>query len=255
MFPKYITQEDFISYILSFSSDSFIDIEKDYCNFEDKTFAEMIKFSSELPSKDELNEQMYADAIKSEYNEIIDGKQLISLVETGNPIFELLKLRALYGDNVEFVGFPTNSGNGIAMTPFIRVAMSSSSPLKDSVQIFFDYLLSESFQAEMSKLSYMPVINDYLDEYISGIVAGYREKPLKLAISDMMILECPPIDDNTVNKVWDLIHRIDCINEYDPDIYQIVLEESQTFFAGHKDISDVIHIIQSRASIYVHEKQ
>lgn len=70
-----------------------------------------------------------------------------------------------------------------------------------------------------------------------------------------MVLECPLVDNETAHNAWDLIQRVDCINEYDTNIYKIVLEECQAFFAGAKEISEVIPIIQSRASLYVHEKQ
>ncbi|MEG0835727.1 ABC transporter substrate-binding protein [Anaerorhabdus sp.] len=254
LFPKYITREMFISLILSFSGDSFFDIEKDYCNFEDEKLANLIQFALELPSDDEFDDQIYTEAVIEEFSSVLDGKQLVSIVETGNPVFELLKLKGLYRDKVEFVGFPSDSGNGIAMTPFLRVAMSSTSHHKDEIWTFFDYLLSEEFQTEMSTINYMPVVSEHLSMYINSIIAGYRDEPLKLAVDDT-ILECPFVDDETANDVWEIISRVDCIDEYDTNIYKIVLEECQPFFAGQKDISEIMPIIQSRASIYISEKQ
>ncbi len=255
LFPKYITREKFISCILSFSGDSFVNVEKGYCNFEDEKFASLMQFALELPSDEELDEKTYGEEVGGEWSSILDGKQLISIVETGDPVSELLSLRGLYGGEVKFVGFPTNSGNGIAMTPFVRIGMSSTSNHKDEIWAFFDYLLSKAFQAEMSTTGYMPVVSEYLDEYIDKIVTEYKAQPLRLGLSPSVTIDCPLVDDETENDAWEIIGRVDCINEYDTNIYKIVLEECQAFFAGQKDISTVMSIIQNRASIYVSEKQ
>lgn len=258
VFPKYITKEKFISFILSYSGDSFVDIEKGYCNFEDERFASLIQVASQLPSDNDMSDDMYTEAVINEQISILDGKQLVSIVETGNPVSELLKLRTLYSDSVKFVGFPTNSGNGISMTPFVRLAMSSTSLYKDDIWAFFDYLLSEEFQIEMSTTRYMPVIRDSLSDYINTIIEEYIDSPLKFAISnssDFLVLDGALVDDETENDIWDLISRVDCINEYDTNIYIIVIDACQPFFAGKKDISEVISIIQNRASIYVYERQ
>lgn len=254
LFPQYLTREKFISIILSFSGDSFVDIDKAYCNFDNELFASLIEFARNLPSDDQFDEQLYTQAVIDEFGLVLDGKQLISMVETGNPVFELLKLRGLYKDKVSFMGFPSNSGNGIAMTPFLRLGMCTNSSNKDKVWTFFDYLLSEEFQSEMSKTNYMPAVNEQLHKYIENIVAGYDEEPLRLAIVNN-VLDCPLVDSNTTNDVWNIIEKLDCINEYDKNIYKIVMEECSAYFSGQKDVSEVIRIIQNRSSIYVSEKQ
>lgn len=256
LFPQYISRETFVSFILSFSSNKFVDIDKAYCDFENESFARLMQFAVELPSNDELDEETYIDAIEGEYSAILDGKQLVSLIESGNPAFELIRLKTLYGDTMKFLGFPSESGAGVAMTPFLRLGISSVSLHKDKVGVFFDYLLSQEFQREISKTSYMPVVCEYLDEYISNYVDRYSVEPLKLSIPDsMQILECPRTDNETITAVWDLIDRVDRMNEYDINIYKIVLSESQAFFSGQKTISEVQSLIQSRVALYVYEKQ
>lgn len=254
LFPQYLTREKFISIILSFSGDSFVDIDKAYCNFDNELFESLIEFARNLPSDEQFDEQLYTQAVIDEFGLVLDGKQLISMVETGNPVFELLKLRGLYKDNVSFMGFPSNSGNGIAMTPFLRLGMCLNSSNKDKAWTFFDYLLSEEFQSEMSKTNYMPVVNEQLHKYIDNIVAEYDEEPLRLAIVNN-VLDCPLVDSNTTNDVWNIIEKLDCINEYDKNIYKIVMEECSAYFSGQKDVSEVIRLIQNRSSIYVSEKQ
>lgn len=253
LFPQYMTKEDFILFVLAFSDDSFVDIETGYCNFEDEVFANLIQFASELPSSNNFDETMYAAAVKSEDTEILNGEQLLSFVDTGNPVLDLLRIKTLHGADAQFIGFPTTAGTGVAMTPFLRMAMSSVSTHKDDVWTFFDYLLSEDFQTQMSTTDYLPVIYSALDTYIDSIIAGFKETPLKIAVSNT-ILECPLIDDTTEKDVWDLIERVDCINEYDTNIYNIVLQECQPFFAGEKDISEIQSQIQRRTLLYVHEQ-
>jgi len=257
LLPQYISREEFLSYLLAFSGGSFIDIDKNYCNFENEAFANLVQFAADLPSQNDLSGKALGDAFKGELTAILDGKQLISIVETADPVGELLSLEGLFADDIEFIGFPADDGNGIAMTPSVRIGMSSVSAFQQEIWSFFDFLLSEEFQSKFSGLGSMPVVQPYLSDYIDSMIKRYQDTPLQIVLDVLSdtTLDCPPVDDETADDVWNLIHRIDCVNEFDSTIYDIVLEECQRFWAGDKDILETLSMIQSRASLYVHEMQ
>ena len=58
-----------------------------------------------------------------------------------------------------------------------------------------------------------------------------------------------------MDQVLNLIDNLGCAVSFDQDIYNIISEETQAFFAGQKTAQDVAGIIQSRATIYVNEQR
>lgn len=77
---------------------------------------------------------------------------------------------------------------------------------------------------------------------------------LMFAWGQEIIFKCDPPDRSMYDDVWELINRIDCINECVQTIYEIVVEEAQALFAGKKTAEEVAAAIDGRAKIYMSEQ-
>lgn len=61
--------------------------------------------------------------------------------------------------------------------------------------------------------------------------------------------------NNVLTKLKDFILSVNKRVAYLSDIETIIEEEAAAFYEGQKSAEDVAKIIQSRASIYINEKQ
>ena len=57
------------------------------------------------------------------------------------------------------------------------------------------------------------------------------------------------------SAIMELIESAEKINRYDMDIIEIILEETQQFFAGEQSAEDTAKFIQSRVNLYVNEQR
>ena len=77
---------------------------------------------------------------------LVSGEQVFYFVNLNNmPVFMLQQADAIFRGEPRFVGFPSDSGSGIALEPFLRLGMSSASPNKEAVWKFFRFLLSDGY--------------------------------------------------------------------------------------------------------------
>ena len=61
-------------------------------------------------------------------------------------------------------------------------------------------------------------------------------------------------DEHTKERALQIIASIDCVNEYDSYLFDIIWQEFNAFLDGGKTAEQVATTIQSRASIYMAEQ-
>ena len=245
------SQEDFISYILSFSGEDFISKKNKTCSFDSATFSSLIVYAGTLPPRSEVSAEIY----ETNY-QILSGNQLLDFRDTGLPISDLVVYDKLF-DQAKTVGFPTSEGTGYAMTPYLNFGMSSSSENKEGIWEFFRFMLSKSYQGKMSdSYKVLPVLSGELEKSIDNNVLN---GPKGIPIYDpnggkTTILECDPPDSSTADRAWEIINQIDRVNKLDETVYSIVMDEAAAYFQGQKSLNEVTALIQSRLQLYVSEQ-
>ena len=68
-----------------------------------------------------------------------------------------------------------------------------------------------------------------------------------------VILE--PFTQEEVERICQFIYTVNRTAYYNEEICNIIMEEAEPFFAGQKNVQEVVDIIQSRAQIYVDENR
>lgn len=170
VFGPETTKTTFLSYLLTFMGDEYIDKEKLQCHFDDQSFISFLEFASELP-----DDYQYDLTDSSPIARAYIGKQPILVEQIGVSAISFLSFTdTVFNGYAQYVGFPTNTFSGVAMKPHSVIAMSSQSQNKDGIMDFICFLLSDTMQKEMP---FCPIIKSMLFEAMDQWEREYLEFP------------------------------------------------------------------------------
>lgn len=242
--------EDFISYMLLFNGSEYIDRESLTCHFADSGFAELLEFAAQLPDSS-------ASSDSGDFGQVYLGDQLLLPVQLGTAALKLLSfIDAAYHGNARCIGFPSESGTGIAVTPSVPVGVSVSSHHKDGARDFLYYLLGSGGQSSPN-LPHIPVIQSALDARIERWVEEYKEFTPALAQyvdGEPLTIECTAPAEDISRALYALIDRASLVNTTDSELLQIVLRESEVYFGGGTTARQAAQAIDAKVQLYLAEQ-
>jgi ABC-type glycerol-3-phosphate transport system substrate-binding protein len=170
----------------------------------------------------------------------------------------------MFGEPVTFIGYPTSSGKGSAISPSeITLGVSSKSKNKEGAWEFVRTFLTPEYQTK-EYLWGFPVLKSALDEKLNKAMepefytdeSGNQVKSPKTTWGyDDAEFEIYEATQEDVDAIKFLIDNVDSVYDYNTEIYKILSEEAAPFFTGQKSAKDVAAIIQSRVQIYVNENR
>lgn len=249
VFGPETTKTTFLSYLLTFMGDEYIDKETLQCHFDEESFASFLEFAAQLP--DAQSDAAYSSPSARAYV----GKQPILLEQIGVSAIGFLAFAdTIFNGNAQYVGFPTNSSSGVAMMPHSVLAMSSQTQSKDGVMDFIYFLLSEPMQKEMP---FCPIIKDVLADTMEQWEKDYLEYPPTLYTTyDGASVEIEGKTDPETAKVrlLNIIESVDCTTLYDEEILGILTREAQPYFMGQIPVESVVANIQAKVKVYLAEQ-
>ncbi len=260
--------------------DEFIDVSTGKCNFTDGTFENILEYAATLSETSIFDNLDYSNVDNDFWldyeNAYYEGRAVLAqtyvssfadVISTMNYTFRT--------DEVEFLGYPTKSGNPIITDDSASIAMSSKSKLKDGAWAFISSLLSPEYQDKLDwglpvlSSSLEKIMNDQIkadqerkkrdEEYANGdIIGGTIIRPMvEAAVAvDMAEDSIYPnlyLDENYANKILEFIRSADMLARYDDKIMEIINEEAGRFFEGQCTSNQAANAVQSRVSIYVSE--
>lgn len=245
-----MTPEDFISYVLLFNGSEYIDRESLTCHFADSGFAELLEFAAQLPDSS-------ASSDSGDFGQVYLGDQLLLPVQLGTAALKLLSfIDAAYHGNARCIGFPSESGTGIAVTPSVPVGVSVSSHHKDGARDFLYYLLGSGGQSSPN-LPHIPVIQSALDARMERWVEEYKEFTPALAQyvdGEPLTIECTAPAEDISRALYALIDRASLVNTTDSELLQIVLRESKVYFGGGTTARQAAQAIDAKVQLYLAEQ-
>ena len=250
VFGPETTKNVFLSYVLTFLGKEYMDVNTGKCNFTDESFVRFLEFAAAIPD----DGASVSDGSQPS-GRAYAGKQALLLNSLGNGAIGFMSFDdAIFGGQARYVGFPTNSSNGIAMEPDALVAMSVSSQHKDGVMDFIYFLLGDGRQKAGNT---MPINKNILPERMDSWEKTYNEYPKVLhTLCDGASIEIEGEIDPEIakNRINELIDRIDCSTLYDEAVMDIVIKECQPYFAGQMSSEQAAANIQSKVQIYLSEQ-
>ncbi|MHB1151787.1 MAG: ABC transporter substrate-binding protein [Eubacteriales bacterium] len=273
-----ITQTAMLDNICTITADQFIDKNTGKCNFDSDGFIKVLKFAKNLSPKSVWEEEgggpigIYAKEIGipidggdywSEMETAYRENRILLQVEYFNSFrgyWQLMK--GTYGEDINFIGFPTDSRNGSAINPTFKLAMSAKSKLSEGAWQFMRYFLTDEYQ---NTLTYdFPIKLSRIEALAKEAMEPYKwtdertgevtEYPTTWYIGGESI-EIGEITQEYVDVVMNFLRSLNQVVRYDTSMMNIIKEETAAFFAGSKTAEETAKIIQNRVSIYVSESR
>lgn len=256
LFESANNRDAILSFLTNSGSD-FVDYGAHSCSFDSGDFIDMLEFSAQFPGVDEYD---------FEGGSCRDETALISWVYIQSFRDMNVQKKCIFGDDMTFVGFPSESRSGSVMLLDDQFAIMERSENKDGAwELIRSFLSDDNF---MQNAHGIPV----------------TESGLSIAMSEA--LERPYyIDDRTGKKVYmgetgfdsctnEPIKNIQPMTEEEQKQYEqlvrstvraasstsddhvsgIVHEESARFFAGECTARECADMIQNRVSIMLSEQ-
>lgn len=249
---------DVFGTILSNNMESFIDWEAGECSFDSEEFRDILAFSDTFPDMLRITEDYSPKTLFAE------GKTLLYPVSISE-IYDICSAgRILATDGVVYVGFPVSEGYGTVIQPSSLVlAISANSGHKDISWEFIAQFLTSDYQSEKLNRC-LPLRRDIMEHMLEeagnidyAVDADGNEIPVvksEIGFEGEESIEVYNIEEEEKKQLLRLIDTASLNGSIDYTLYNIVLEEAQSYFAGDKTLDDVIDMIQRRVSLYVAER-
>lgn len=257
---------DLANFIMKKAARNCIDFQNYTCDFSKPEFSSLLNFLSTASYNVKVSNsdfsQMSDDEISMYFNElnmaIINDKALVNefSISGFNDTLGWNICSYFGGEDVTYVGYPTNDGIGTVTEASFMFGILENSDNKQGSWEFINSLFSDSFLKEKNAVNFcLPVITNVLEDAAfntSEFEVGSIRSQLSLPNN---YEETIIISDEAIQKAYDYIINVDFEPYYDHTIDNIIKEEYAAALAGEKTGEAVADILQSRLSIYLSEKK
>jgi len=254
-----MTRESFMYGALSNNISQYVDFGKAKCYFDSPEFMSLLEFVKELPESNEDYWDTYdyeVEAATFRENKTALQVYTFSSIEDYN-----YQLKGTFGEDISFIGYPTNTECGSSIYYATSYAISSKCKNPEAAWDIIKYYLSDEYQSTISWG--IPASMKRFDELAEEAkkVPTYTDWEGNLVESPQTYymngvdIEISPCTDSEIAKLKDFLLTVNRTSNYMEELETIISEEAAAFYEGQKTVEDVVKIIQSRASIYINEIQ
>ncbi|MBO5163425.1 MAG: extracellular solute-binding protein [Ruminococcus sp.] len=253
-----------------YGSNTFIDQEKGTCTFDSPEFIKILEFCNTFDNQGEgdaidwenaSNEEMEAYWREQEVA-CRNDKALLTTVFFSEMRAYARALTADFGDDITLVGYPSSDGTGARLSTNQSFGIMANSANKDACWNFISTFFSEDYQTGENMYN-IPALKTAFEQRLDDSM----EKPYytdengkKVEYDDTYYIndeevKIPPLTKEQRDYVEQYILNVKSSSSYyDNDVYNIINEEIETFFAGEKTAQETASIIQNRVSILISEQ-
>ncbi len=239
----------------------FVDEKSGTCSFNSSEFIEMLKFCKRFPTKLDIPEKDYDNPAQmelldnyyySQSQKYITDEDLIYSGSFGsaNSIggsYSYAKA-SMGGEDVTFVGYPSNNGNGTKLAAKDNIAISSKCENKEAAWAFVKSFLSQ-------KTQYIPVLEEKFEKTLDSWkeLGGFGNSGAGYYEDDGF--KVYPLTQEERDYFEKLIRSLTTLSPTrSTSLNDIIYEEAEAFFADAKTAEETAEIIQNRAEILVSEQ-
>ncbi len=215
--------------------------------FDTEEFQDLLRFVKERSGNSEIAPSLKDCAEALNAHEIVG----LSCMIDGMDVFG--SYRKYLGPHCSFIGYPSESGQGSYLFEQGMFVVNKDSVTKKGVIEFLNYLISLDTQLlikdQVSIRTDVPeklwLYDDINDMYFIAFSDGEKilvpeQKDYTTFLTEYMDL----IESAVPRKIYD--------NE---DLYDILIEEAESYFEYDKDVKEVTKAIQNRMELYFRERQ
>ena len=236
---------DIMQEFMMYSMGSFYDMDMGVCSFDSDEFKAFLEVVSMIPEKPDM-ELRYSLA------SLLDTDKVLlychpSVVDASN----LQESRLYFGDNdITYIGFPSTGGNA-GMNFRTGVAINAGSA---NVAGAWELVKCYIEQPDLS-LGCVPVLQQVFDDYADERYSRYSGLSSDFWNDGYTTFK----DVSVTDEDWQAFHAVvdgaRGWTGYDAEIYEIIDEEAQGYFAGARSVDETAATIQDRVKLYIDERQ
>lgn len=266
------SRENFMSNVMTFCGRDFVDVDTGKCAFDSDLFVSLLEYAKTLPTDDELWGEGYDEDFWNEYYENYDSQYRENrTLLMNNVLSDLSQMKSIvngyFGEDVTYVGFPTESGMGSCVSAQQSYAISKKSANIDGAWEFLRFFLTEDYQKnEDQKYGYrwgLSVHKNLVRESANAATQKsfyYDEAGEKVEYDDTFYINgqeitINPLSQAQADELFDFVCSVTKPTYYSRDVGNIVDEEVQAFYSGQKSAQDAAAMIQNRVQLYVNENK
>lgn len=258
LMDAYTTRETLLRVLCNWNLGSYVNWETGECSFDTGEFAKLLEFAMLAPKEiniDDDNWQAYEERTR-----IREGMQLMS-VSSFYDWYSILDQKANWGDDLIYVGMPSEDRNGNSFSLDSGLAMSSKCANKDAAWKFlrgrltgdtsyrWSFPINQSAFDAFMKEAMTP--DTYTDE--NGNVVEYPKLEYTDATGETVQIMAMTQED--YDQFMELLQSTTKLADYDEAIMNIVMDEAQAFLDGNRSADDVAKAVQSKVKFHVNEQR
>lgn len=248
------TRLNVLDRILTGSMEYYIDWESGTCSFDQGEFEHVLSFSASFPEVLEIDNDF---SVKQTF---LDGKALIIPTHIMD-IYDIARAEYIFDDaDISYIGYPVEGVSGTVISPKAPVlAISGKSGHKEICWEFISQYLDTKYQKKLR----FPINRAAMEEKLAQsleieyeMVDGEKKPVAKSQVifegdDQPQYIYC--LTEEQAQKLMQIIESAQINDAFDHHLYQIIMDEVDSYFSGGKTLEEVTKIIQNKASIYVSE--
>lgn len=229
---------------------SLLNLQAGKCYFDSEEFREALAFckKSHETARDTLSGSVNPE------ERLLEGKVLVCDVSGDLKTFS--NTMAMLGEGYHAVGYPTadgTSGHLILTNYEDYVAVNARAEHREIIDDFLRYLVS--YQAQQ-QYSFSWIRTDVLTDCVKEGVTSYgypTPVPLFSQGSSVIILGGKPDGSSYLPEFLEMAESSHPDNSALNIIRNMILEETDAYFAGDKELDETVKLIQNRVQLYLDE--
>jgi len=247
---QWLTKDSFLQMAVMLGMDEYVDWATGEVHFDTGGFAQLLEFANTFPADFDYSGEMgdYID----EYELIATGRQIMAQMWISE-FTSLQRYIQMFGGDIVFKGFPTDSRNGNTLHVSSGLAITTSSSDKDGAWEFIRGILSKEYQLDYVTWNF-PTNKAAFDEFAAEAMKEIENEYDHSYYMNGMMIEEKPLSQAELNQIMALIDSASGIMSYDEALWNIITEGASDFFNGRSSANDAARIIQNRVSIYIAEQ-
>jgi ABC-type glycerol-3-phosphate transport system substrate-binding protein len=199
-------------------------------NIDNAEFRSLIEFSKNNISKDYYSETV--EPISTQW------------VVLGNVYYDLVE-QPCFDPSNDLFGAPSFDGRGPMITNFNTIAVTTCS---SDLNVSWEFVkIALGYEAQKALESENPInraaFNDYAKTALKEANITLKEKYINRVL-----------DDSDIERYVHMLEKAECVAAYDTQVYKVIIEELQPYYADKKSIDETIKIISDRCQKVLDER-
>lgn len=249
-----ISRSQMLQFVMEQHLFSFVDWESRTCSFESEEFKELLEFirvfSDENPNMED-DMALLTDLLRTDEIVLYPGV----ICNT----FDYQFLKALWGEEIAYIGFPSADGTGIRLGDIADAyAIMEGSAHKEEMWQIIKYMVTNQRLAQSGLPAYQPLFDKACENAMekkmvqSGDDTLTEEPQLDMELSGIQITVYAATAEE-IALIRHLLEKAEPVKMSSPVIMNIIQEEVWGYFYGQKSVDDVARVIQNKVSLYLSE--